>query len=362
MSIVVPTVLPSHRERFLSLIRGQTRGLYPTLLRGLLWLASLGYGLGIRLRNLAWSFACPHKVGVPVISVGNLTVGGTGKTPLVEYLAQWFRQREYRVAILSRGYGSEAGRNDEALVLEDNLPDVPHLQGIDRAALAEVAISELESEILLLDDGFQHRRLHRDLDLVVVDASDPFGGGHLLPRGLLREPISSLKRAHAILLTRCDQVEAATLTALETRIRRLAPGIPLARSVHQPLVLVNSEGQQLAVEQLCGRSLAGFCGIGNPQAFRRTVEALGGQWIAFQVYPDHHPYCRDDIAQLQQQTRDLPPDTWWITTQKDLVKIRLSHLGEHPLWAVRIGLNLLSGQAELDNLLTALLPSHPVEP
>src|SRR5207244_12530469 len=128
--------------------------------------------------------------------------GGTGKTPCAEFVARFFRQLDLRVALLSRGYGSQAGRNDEALVLEENLPDVPHLQGPDRAALAQVAVEELDSEILVLDDGFQHRRLHRDLDIVLIDATCPWGYGHLLPRGLLREPISSLKRAHVAMLTR----------------------------------------------------------------------------------------------------------------------------------------------------------------
>src|SRR5262249_5942270 len=146
-----------------------------------------------------------HRAPVPVVSVGNLTVGGTGKTPCVEYVARFYRQLDRRAAILSRGYGSAGGHNDEALLLEENLPDVPHLQGADRVALAAAAVEELESEVLILDDGFQHRRLVRDLDVVLVDASNPWGYGYLLPRGLLREPKSSLRRASVVLLTRCDQ-------------------------------------------------------------------------------------------------------------------------------------------------------------
>src|SRR5437870_5928929 len=135
-----------------------------------------------------------RRAPVPVVSVGNLTVGGTGKTPCVEHVARFYRSRGLRVAVLSRGYGAAAGRNDEAMVLEENLPDVPHLQGPDRAALAFTAVEELESEVLVLDDGFQHRRLARDLDLVLVDATDPWGQGYLFPRGLLRESPASLRR------------------------------------------------------------------------------------------------------------------------------------------------------------------------
>jgi tetraacyldisaccharide 4'-kinase len=151
---------------------------------------SVPYGLAVRVRNWLYDRGWKRVVraAVPVVSVGNLTLGGTGKTPCVEYVARFYRRLDLRVAILSRGYGSRAGRNDEALVLEENLPDVPHLQGPDRAALAAIGVEELESEILVLDDGFQHRRLARDLDLVLIDATEPWGYGYLFPRGLLREP------------------------------------------------------------------------------------------------------------------------------------------------------------------------------
>src|SRR6516165_3548800 len=142
--------------RFRALVSGRARGPGAALLRGGLWLASLPYGLAVRLRNgmYEWGWKERRKAPVPVVSVGNLTVGGTGKTPCVEHVARFYRARGLRVAVLSRGYGSERGRNDEAMVLEENLPDVPHLQGPDRVALATTAIEELESDALVLDDGF----------------------------------------------------------------------------------------------------------------------------------------------------------------------------------------------------------------
>src|SRR5262249_46216147 len=161
-------------------------------------------------------------------------------TPCVEYVARFFRDRELRVAILSRGYGGGQGPNDEALVLEEDLPDVPHLQGPDRAELAAVAVEELESEVLVLDDGFQHLGLARAPDVVLIDATQPWGHGYLLPRGLLREPPSSLRRAGVVVLTRCDQVDATALTALRQRVARLAPKVPIAEAVHRPEGLVNS--------------------------------------------------------------------------------------------------------------------------
>src|SRR5262249_26736647 len=157
-----------------------------------------------------------------VVSVGNLTLGGTGKTPCVEYVCRFYRDLDLRVAVLSRGYGAANGRNDEALVLEENLPDVPHLQGADRVALARAAVEELESEVLVLDDGFQHRRLARDLDVVLVDATNPWGFGRLFPRGLLRESPRGLGRAGVVVLTRCDQVPDEERARLRQQVSRLA--------------------------------------------------------------------------------------------------------------------------------------------
>jgi tetraacyldisaccharide 4'-kinase len=318
-----------------------------------LWLASLPYGLAVRLRNLAYDrgWKRSYRSGVPVVSVGNLTAGGTGKTPMVEFVARFYRQLDRRVAILSRGYGSDEGRNDEALVLEENLPDVPHLQGPDRAALADVAVEELESEVLVLDDGFQHRRLARDLDLVLIDATDPWGGGHLLPRGLLREPPSGLRRADAVVLTRCDQAAPEALADLRRRVARLAPGKPVAEAVHRPETLVNSSGAAEALARLQERPVAGFCGIGNPEAFRRTLVDLGSRLVDFHTYPDHHAYGREDVDALRERARGLPCDALLVTTQKDLVKLRVDQLAGRPLWAVRVGLAFRSGQAEVEALL-----------
>ena len=174
---------------YLRLIRGEQRGPLASAARFTLGLAAMGYGLGVAVRNQAFDrgWRPIRHAGVPVVSVGNLTLGGTGKTPTVEYVARWYRAAGVRVAILSRGYGQQYGLNDEGRVLEENLPDVPHLQDRDRAGLARVAVEELESELLVLDDGFQHRRLARDLDLVLIDALDPFGLGQTVsPRPAAR--------------------------------------------------------------------------------------------------------------------------------------------------------------------------------
>jgi len=240
-----------------------------------LWLASGLYWLGWRLRELFRKQ--PIKLSRPVISVGNLTVGGTGKTPAVAWIARWLRDRDIQVTLLSRGYGADDNRqNDEALLLEELLPDVPHLQGPNRAEIGKTAIDELESQLLLLDDGFQHRGLARDLDLVLVDATCPWGYGHLLPRGLLREPVSSLNRAHAVLLTRCDQTDASKLVELRGWLARRFPKLPIILTRHSAVGLT-CEGQEelLPIALIQGKQVAAFSGIGRPEAFRKTLEQMG---------------------------------------------------------------------------------------
>src|SRR5262249_44114133 len=160
--------------------------------------------------------------------------------------------------------------------------------GPDRVALAAVAVEELESEILVLDDGFQHRRLARDLDVALVDATDPWGQGYLFPRGLLREGPRSLRRAGLVVLTRCDQVNEELRGRLREEIARGSPEVPVVETRHGPVDLVNSERATAPLELLAGRPVAAFCGIGNPEAFRRTLAGLGAELRAFRTFPDHH--------------------------------------------------------------------------
>src|SRR5262245_8188408 len=219
-------------ESFHALISGRRRGPLAALLRAGLLAASVPYGWAAGVRNRLYDRGWKRSVRapVPVVSVGNLTLGGTGKTPCVEYVCRFYRGVDLRVAILSRGDAAGEGLNDEALLLGENLPDVPHLQGADRARWARVAVEELFSEVLVLDDGFQHRRLARDLDVVLVDATDPWGGGHLFPRGLLRESPHGLRRAGVVVLTRCDQAGGEELDRLHRDVTRLAPGVPVVKT------------------------------------------------------------------------------------------------------------------------------------
>jgi tetraacyldisaccharide 4'-kinase len=343
---------------FLHLVRGESRGLLPTLSRlGLGGVAGL-YRLGVASRNLAFDrgWKPQNRVGLPVVSVGNLTLGGTGKTPMVEWIARWYRVRGLRVAILSRGYGDASGMNDEGRVLEENLPDVPHLQGPDRVALARVAVEELESEILVLDDGFQHRRLARDLDVVLLDALDPFGLGRIFPRGLLREPVGSLRRAGVVVLSRADLVDEASRKSIRDEAERRAGPLRWALARHAPLDLIDAEGRSFPLSEAGGRKVAAFCGIGNPEGFRRTLGGLDLDVVGFRAFHDHHPYKAEDVADLAGWLRGLGAELA-LTTQKDSVKLRASGLGPVPLRALRIGLDVMDGSETLERALSDLLPS-----
>lgn len=345
-------------EAWNALIRGTTRGPVARLTRAGLWWARLPYGAGVNARNRLFDGGWKKvaKAGVPVVSIGNLTVGGTGKTPCVEFVAGVYRELGMQVAILSRGYGSNDGRpNDEAMVLEENLPDVPHLQGRDRVALAATAVEELESEILVLDDGFQHRRLARDLDVVLIDATRPLCDEYLFPRGTLREPVSSLKRTGLAILTRCDQVDPNAVQAQRDWLRTRFPDLPIATARHAPRQLAGCDGVTEPIEDIRGRPIGGFCGIGNPAAFRRTLEDLGANVVAFRTFADHHPYSRADVDDLQRWADTVPKEATIATTQKDFVKLQIPDLAGRPLRAVRIGMRLLDGEDRVREQLNRVL-------
>ncbi len=317
-----------------------------------------GYSLGVSVRNLAYDrgWSRIHRAQVPVVSVGNLTLGGTGKTPMVEWVARWYRRQGIRVAILSRGYGDFEGVNDEGRVLEENLPDVPHLQDPDRVRIAGIAVEELESQLLVLDDGFQHRRLARDLDLVLLDALEPFGLGRLVPRGVLREPVRSLRRAGVVILSRADLVNESERRAIRAEAERRAGPLLWVEARHAALELVDSSGVSSPVSDLSSRTVAAFCGIGNPEGFRRTLLNLGVVLKDVRTFPDHHPYSATDVAELASWVNGLGVDLA-LTTQKDFVKLRTDALGGVPLRALRIGLEIMEGASVLEEKLARLLPS-----
>lgn len=342
--------MPISASQFRDLVSGRRRGIFASLARGGLWLVSLGYAGVMWLRNRRYDKgrATIGQAGVPVISVGNLTMGGTGKTPAVEWICRFIRERQIRVTIVSRGYGSDpaAGRNDEAMELERKLPDVPHVQDPDRLAAARIAVEELECQMIVLDDAFQHRRIARDLDVVMVDALEPFGFGHVFPRGTLREPLASLSRADAIILSRGDMLDADQREALRQRFASLAPDAVWATTTHAPRCLVDAQGTESPLEVSPETRVAAFCGLGNPAGFRHTLESCGLTPVAFREFPDHHGYDRSDVDSLIEWLDSERIDLA-VCTEKDQVKLGVDRLGRCPLRALRIGLDFLEGEADL---------------
>ncbi|MFZ4081130.1 MAG: tetraacyldisaccharide 4'-kinase [Pirellula sp.] len=344
-------------------LRTQDNSLLALSVRGALWFASFPYQAAVLCRNKAYEFGWirSHRPGVPVISVGNLTAGGTGKTPACVWIAKWLRERDHRVAILSRGYGALAdGLNDEAREIETLLPDVPHLQASNRIETSGVAVEELQMQILVLDDGFQHRRLARDLDIVLLDATNPFGWGYLLPRGLLREPLKGLRRADLVIVTRSDQVSTQELASLRTKVQRANPKAGWVESIHSPVRWRNASGESLPLESLSGKPAMAVSGIGNPNAFLKTLKDLSIPVIEQVLFPDHHPYSPMDVRGIIERASQcsVPPQSI-LCTGKDLAKFSSDQLGQLPLWALEIELKIVSGAEVLQEYLERVCQSIP---
>jgi tetraacyldisaccharide 4'-kinase len=345
-----------HRER----VR-ESRGIAASLFRGFLGLAERPYAWVVAARNRSFDSgkSLIRRVAVPVVSVGNLSVGGTGKTPLVAWLAQWFLDRGVRVALVSRGYGAAVGEaNDEARELALRLPHVPHLQNRDRHTAAQQAIERHNAQLILLDDAFQHRRLHRDLDIVLLDGLDPFGGERLLPRGLLREPLANLSRADVVVLTRADLVGEELRETIRRRVQQFAPhalwleaGVRVDRllrhcclpatanqTVSDGLSPVMPSADTLSAETLRELPVGAFSGIGNPAGFRRTLEGLGATIVGWREFPDHHRFDAKDLGLLDAWSAELTAAKAIVCTRKDWVKLDRGQLGGRPLWALDISL------------------------
>ncbi|NND99642.1 MAG: tetraacyldisaccharide 4'-kinase [Pirellulaceae bacterium] len=338
-----------------SVMNGKRRDPLAMAMRGGLWIASWPYRWAVHFRNRKYdrNESAIQSCGVPVVSVGNLTTGGTGKTPIVCFLAQALRNRGLRVAIVSRGYGrGEADENDEAMELHSRLPDVPHVQNPDRVQAALVAVEELEAQVILMDDGLQHRRLHRDVNLIVIDATCPFGFGYLLPRGLLRESLDSLRRGDLVLLSRCAAVNEDQLREIESLIHQYHPQLPIVRTHHQPNSLLQFPDQIHPITKLAGQRVAVISAIGNPNAFETTVRDCGATVVDCQHLPDHDSYDPETMHDLRSWIQGLGDSIDQVVcTHKDLVKIRSDRIGGKDLAAILIELNVVSDPSQLDTLI-----------
>jgi tetraacyldisaccharide 4'-kinase len=331
------------------ILSGRRKGIGPSLLRGGLAPAGGLYGLATRSRRGLYRAGLlrSQSAEVPVISVGNLTTGGTGKTPMVAWIVAQLRRDGANPAVLIRGYKARCGTSDEAELL-GRLTECHVIVNPDRIAGARAAVSR-GADVLVMDDGFQHLRLARDLNVVLIDATRPFGYGHCLPRGLLREPLGALTDADVIVITRSDAVEGERLERLGERLGRLAPQASLCTAIHKPLNLIDDSGRSRPLDSLGDRRVFAFCGIANPGAFFRRLAGLGMQPAGQEALDDHAHYTPDRIENLCRSAKERGADTM-ITTQKDFVKLAAIR-SSLPVWQLAVEMEVLDGKEEfLDNL------------
>lgn len=363
-------------------IFGRRRGLGAAVARFLLRGLSFIYGLVIRLRLKAFRqhWITQNHLGTMVISVGNLTVGGTGKTPVVELLSRTLRDRGRRVAILSRGYKSKKldklqewkdldleeredlpkivsdGKNilldakfagDEPFMLAKNLPGVSVIVDKDRVNGGRFAVSELGADTLVLDDGLQYLRLDHELDIVLVDQSSPFGTRALLPRGTLREPMRNLSRASHIIVTKC---QGPTDEALLARMRKYNPTAEVIETTHGPKYLEQVFGRgRMPLESLEGKYVAAISGIAVPESFEGLLKKLGANVEFHRTFSDHHAFSRQEVDRFMRRCveRDIE---LIVTTEKDAVRFPKPKELDVDIYFLRIEIEILKGQEVWDRM------------
>jgi tetraacyldisaccharide 4'-kinase len=314
--------------------------------------AELGFRAAVSLRGLAYDrgwVEVETLPGLSVLSVGNLTVGGAGKTPVVRALAERLLGAGERVSVLSRGWGRRSDEEmrvagppwpsveicgDEPLLLARSLPAAQVWVGADRVRLARRAL-QAGATVALLDDGFQHRRLGRALDIVVVDEAVGLGNGHLLPRGPLREPLSALSRARLLWVRASEQP-----VTVPWPVR-----VPRVRARHAPSQLLSPDSAAVSPEVLRGRPVVAFCGLARPFSFRRTLETLGAEIRGFQAFADHHLFSAAELLALERAAADS--GAWLVTTEKDAVRCP-EGFGVHVL---RLAVEVIEGEQTLAALL-----------
>lgn len=314
-----------NEDFYRKLISSRDTGLWSGVLRFFLAVAAIDYRIVVGLRNFFYDkgWLKVHRADAVVLSVGNITTGGTGKTPLVVWLSNLLQEKGINCAILTRGYKTKKGKfSDEPAILTKSCPQAKVIVNSNRAAGAAKATGEFGIKVLVMDDGFQHRRLHREADIVTIDATRPFGYRRLLPAGLLRESAVSLKRADAVVITRCDQVREDKLAELEDELRSVNSEMIIAKSIHSPICVKATGGEEISIDQLQDKKIFAFCGIGNPKSFLITIRKLGVDLEGSRVYNDHHHYTVTDVVDIYEEARYLNVDLM-LTTHKDWTKTAL---------------------------------------
>ncbi len=331
-------------KKYVTLISGESKGILPRMARSALYQLSRLYQQGVKARNDKFDRGVRQSmnVEVPVISVGNITAGGTGKTPMVRYICEYLEAMNLFPVILSRGYkardnsvpliisdgktlfANEIEAGDEAYLLATMVPRAGVVIGRRKTDTAKVGIEKLQADILVVDDGFQHRQLARDVDLLLVDATNPFGYGYVLPRGLLREPRENCRRADHIVLTKANQVGADSIKELKSILQTIAPGCPISVCRHKPMWIQRladwryNQGKKEEVP--LEKAVVAMSAIGNPKSFVKTLEEAGMNVLAEQVYGDHYSFIKSDIFQCLKVAKEVKAEAI-VVTEKDAVKL-----------------------------------------
>lgn len=358
-------------EAWLRLVRGELQSPGDRVAASALRVLSVGYGLALRVHLGGYRLGVVRRTRLQalVISIGNLTLGGTGKTTACLAVASHLAGKGRRVAVLSRGYrGAGEGdalivsrgegpvvgvqrAGDEPYLIAQMLPQVRVLIGRDRRRTGRLAVNELGSEAVVLDDGFQYQRLERDLDIVLVDALLPFGYDALVPRGLLREPVSHLARADAVWVTHCDLVRREDVEAIRARVAEVAPKAQIWETRHAPVGLRSITGDlRHDPASLRGIRVCALSSLGNPLAFERALERLGAEVVPAR-FPDHHQYARQEVREVA--SRDDGAE-WIVTTEKDVVRLPREALTK-PTWVLEVCLAPRPGGVSLPEELECLL-------
>lgn len=342
------------------LLSGRRRGVLPGATRAALGLIEPLYAHVMRVRNAMYdrNTLRARALGRPTVSVGNLTTGGTGKTPVVAWLAGELLSSGRRPGVLMRGYKGRDGASDEADELRSRLgPVVPVQVDSDRSRGAKALLARWpEVNVFLLDDAHQHRRAGRDFDLVLIDATNPFGFDHVLPRGLLREPVDGgLRRASAVLLTKVDQTDEGAVGAIRRRVESTVPGLAVFESSHDLIRLRGHPGGWHETSWLKGRSISAFCGIGNPLSFRRLLERAGAQVVGWNAFTDHHRYTQTEIDRLY-HSADMSGAAILVTTAKDAARLHSLSFDRSRLRVTEVGVKFLPGddQRLLERIVRAI--------
>jgi len=333
----------------LSVMEDRLHGVMPSLLRGVAAAASWPFAGAAALRRQLYlgGKLRRRRAPLPVISVGNLVVGGAGKTPFSSYLLRGLSRQGRQVAVIARGYrsGKSDAVNDELVMLGRQVPDALTLATPNRLTGCRKA-AELGAEVAVLDDGFQHIPLMRDLDILLLDATRPFGNGRLLPRGTLREPPECARRADIAVLTRVDLASRGQVGELRTWLGRLRRNMPVAECCFRPATLkpvVAGSAPPLDPEALSGRRIGAFAGLADPRSFGRLLRALGAAVVYSRRFRDHHRYTGRDLAEVAAEARWAGAELL-VTTEKDAVKLSRLTAPEAPLYYLPIEVEMREGE------------------